>query len=279
MNFSISHRQIGARQNTYEVKFPISQINNALIFSTEHLESRIVLCIDSLNDVNTSFNKLIELTIENQNIYYEFADIDDLIEFNKQLQYAKYKKSKIYFRQPINSYNMLYFITQFNISDILIGEPLTFDLPQVNQAINGDIEKPHINIRVRPADGMPALFTYIDNIDDGIKHFWVTPQTMHLYESCVDIFDLTDDDEIREKGLYDIYTKGEYLGDLRSLCKHMKSTIPCDFFTEQDITKRISCRQRCMRPGTTTCHYCQQINDTYELMKKLKRDENGKIIH
>lgn len=274
MLFSTSYRQIKHRRSAYEVKFPISQINSALIFLEENPEVRTTFCINSLSDIDTPINKLLDLVIEKPHLFLEFDKLDDLIDVDKQLKWRKYTIPKIYFKYSINTYNMLYFITQFNISDVLLGEPICFDLQQVSASINNDEEKPHINIRVRPADGMPSLFTYIDNIDNGIQHFWVPPQLAYIYEPYVDIFDLTDDDEIRETALFEIYTKQEYLGDLRSLCKHMKAIIPCDYFEEKDIIKRVTCRQRCLKPGTTTCHYCRQIYDIYTLIK----EKNGKII-
>lgn len=243
-------------------------MSNAITLANKYPEKRIVIHIVDLKGT-IALDKILNLLVETKNLYLELYNIEDLLTISSQLSIRECPNKKIFYHHPVTTFNMIYFLMQQNVSDIVLGEPIVFNLTEVRKMIPKDSG---VIIRANPAEGRPQLYNLIKNVDDGLYHFWVTPQATYLYDNYIDIFDLSDSNEIRESTLITVFQKKEYPHSLRSLCKNVDNDIPCGMFSEEDLRYRLTCKQRCIQG---TCHRCKIISDMYLRVKDLT---NGKSI-
>lgn len=241
-----------------EVRYPIALLNN--IFTLQETKTHLTFIVEilSLSDCNLSKEQIKSLGMENTNWVFDCYKREDFITL-KQLGLPA-----VMYHYPITTYPELWYILQFQPYGVLIGEPLAFDLINVRQVL--DQFENYIQLRVMPHLGRPSNWHFVSDKDNGLRHFWIVPQMLHIYEPYVDTLELYDQDVAREKTLVELYDKGEYLFGLTSLLKNCESEIPCPMITEDLCTKRISCGQRCMKLPTN-CHYCNRMEDVIKLTK------------
>lgn len=238
----------------------------ATLYITEHPDKRLIICANSLNSLNASLPKTVDILINNKNIFIELSNFNDIVSLSNQLKLHGSTVPKIVMGLPVRTYNELHLAAHYAVSDVYLDEPLVFDLFNVRKSYPiKDGEDKQLYIRVHPARGRNPVYNDPTLQDSGLCHFWITPQTAHCYENYIDVLDLTDENDIRENMLFQVYSKGEYNHGLRSLCANMTSDLPCDFISEEDVYRRISCQQRCMMPGGVKCHYCENLSLMYKI--------------
>ena len=241
-----------------EIRYPIALLNNALELAMNNTEQTVIIEILSLAECELSLERILNLGNELNNIVYDCYILDDYVTLRQK------HVPKVMYHYPITTYNNLWAILQLQPYAVVIGEPLNFDLAKVRKIL--DTYDNYIQIRVVPHIGRPSNWIHLSKQDNGLRHFWITPQTIHLYEPYVDILDLYDKDPVRENALVTTYDKGDYVFGLTSLLKNCESKIPCPMITEEMVNKRLNCRQTCMQLSTN-CHYCDRIEDIVQLTK------------
>lgn len=239
-------------------------MSNAVECALKYKNKRFVVHITNLNNADIALDKMINLLIETPNLYLEVYDLQDLFNLNQQLKLKDYNTPKLFYHYPANTYNMIYYLKNLNVSDIILGEPIVFDLVEVRKVVPKDSG---IILRALPAMGRPPMFNSIVAVDDGLCHFWAVPQSIELYENYIDLFDLADADETREATLFAIFARGSYIHGLNSFCNNVDNQVSCDFFSEDDLKYRLTCKQRCMK---NQCHRCRIIADMYQRLKDFK---------
>lgn len=265
MRFSASYRQYTHYKDLNEIKFPISLLSNAVNTALQYPDKRIVVHIVELEGT-IAIEKLLEILTDTPNLYLELYDIEDVLTLTSALKVSGDSK-KIFYHHPATTFNMIYFLMKNNVSDIVLGEPIVFDLSEVRKMVP---KSSGVILRVNPVQGRPPLYESIKDEDDGLYHFWAVPQSVRLYDEYIDVFDLNDPNEQREDVLITIFSREEYNHSLNSLCKNIDNQIPCSVFSDEDLRYRLTCRQRCIRG---TCHRCRVISDMYLRIKDL---QNGK---
>ena len=249
-----------------EIRFSTGSSIAALDYAGSHPEKKVI--IETLHAEEDNFTPEIvnDLLNENPNLYFDFYDINDLVKYSNDIR-------RFMYHYPANTFNMMYFLLQFPISDITIGEPLTFDLDTVREAFAHmeEFERPHI--RVNPAIGRPSLFNSIGSIDDGLNHFWILPQHTKIYDEYIDVVDLLDDNATREETLVKLFKKGSYANQLRYYLRNGENPIYASLLDENLAKRRINCRQTCMRGKRPyRCNYCSV---EAELYKQLSEKQKG----
>lgn len=262
MQFSTSYRQYNHYQQVDEIKFPISLLSNAITTASQYPQKRIVIHIPELNKSSVALDKLLQLLIETPNLYLELYDISDVVNLSAQLLTRKCTDKKIFYHHAATTFNLIYFLLKHNVSDVVIGEPIVFDLPNVRKMVP---QNSGIILRVNPIQGRPPLYNSIRNEDDGLCHFWAIPQSIPFYQNYIDLFDLTDNNEERESTLLTVFLRGEYIHSLSSLCVNVDNSVPCAAFTPEDLQYRTICKQKCIM---NSCHRCRIITDTYFKLKE-----------
>lgn len=242
-----NHQQELRRKKVQELRFNVHNLNGALNFLENHPDYRILIEIPELKTCGIELNKLLPLAYENEQIVLDLYKLEDLITVAKE---AKNKCSYMYHFQ-VNNWGLAQILMYYKVSDMLIGEPLCFQMDKVKKNIKDNYP---INIRICPhiAPSYIARECF-----SGINNFWVLPQHMSIFEDVVDVCDILDPNDIREAALLDIYTSEKpYELTLDTLITNM--TAPAVSAIKIDanfVRRRKNCGQVCME-NKNSCHLC-----------------------
>lgn len=241
-----------------EIRYSVGLLDNAILYAQDYPERIIIIEILNLAQSNISTKRLQEFASELSNLVYDCYLMEDYIFLHQ------HNFEHIMYHYPITTYNELWAILQLSPYGVVIGEPLTFELSTVRKIL--DQQNTYVQLRVVPHIGRPSAWAHLRDQDNGIKHFWIAPQMLHIYEPYVDVLELYDAKVERENALVNIYHKGDYTFGLNSLLRNCESEILCPMITEGISQKRINCGQRCMRLPSN-CHYCDRMEDVIKLTK------------
>lgn len=236
-----------------EIRYPLSALNLLVEALFEKPQYIYILEILNLSDNETQQERLINLANENKNLVIDCYEKRDYVKLANLVPHIMY-------HYPAVTYNDICWLLAFKPWAITIAEPLAFDCKKVRQVIDRNTpEDQYIYIRVLPALGRPGEWGVVRerNKDNGVKHFFIVPQFMHIYEPYIDVLDLYDMNADREATLVKIYAQGECRWGLHALLKHCECTTPCQMLDEDFFKRRLNCGQRCMQ-GAQSCDYCNR---------------------
>lgn len=245
-----------------EVRFHINSLNLALSYSESHPNKRIIIEIATLHNAkNPTIDKLHKLQQENANLFYDFYDLKDLREYSQLI------KQRFMYHYPVTTWGMVQILKFYGVSDITIGEPLVFDLNNVNKYIKNR----GIIVRVCPHQVKTDAFSLDNDNDHGINHFFVVPQHANWYNAYIDVFDIIDDNVIREETLVNLYvSKEEYKLNLDYLILNIGCQLPPNFIDEAWLSRRSICQQKCLKDARE-CWYCKRVVDLCESLSKIEK--------
>lgn len=244
--------------NIQEVRFPFRMMNEAMDYSKEHRDKKIIMEIYNLNENKIPDIDTLRSLQEQTDFFYDFFDFSDFVSYAKMTDPFEEKQEesdevkywrRIMYHYPATTWAMVKICTYYKATDIMVGEPLVFQCDQLRK-----LRYDGFKIRANPHIGInPAL---AETGEDSINHFWVLPQHMYIYDDYIDVFELDETDARKEKSLIDLYSD-YYPYDIRLLISNYNC--PEDIFgtniTEEFISRRLNCGQRCMLPYSS-CHYC-----------------------
>lgn len=254
------------RNQVDEIRFSITALTPALDYAERHPDKKIIIEILTLDDSKIpSITKLFTLQQEQENIYYDFYRLSDLVWYSKE---NSRQPKHIMLHQFATTWGLIQILMYYNVSDITIDEPLTFDMP----AIAENIKSKGISIRLRPHVAKNSYEREMEN-DSGLTHFWVLPQHIHLYEDYADVIDIIDNNSEREAALVNLYLKGEYHASLSFLIEGVEKDIGASFFDEKFAVRRLSCHQTCMK-NKNKCRYCDWYAQLYHTVAAQHKSSN-----
>lgn len=270
MKWCISYRaNQEIQQEVDEIRF--SDLNHILDIREQSwfAEKRIILEIldinrTTLNGQPLTYDMLKTLLIGMDNLYLDFYTLQSLEEFFDTTN-NEYNTRCMY-HNPVDNYNLLNFLLNYNVSDITLMEPLAFDMKNVSHYIRYD--NPNCRIRIRPYIGR----TWPAPITDDMCHFWVLPQHLYLYEDYVDVIDILADDIVREETLYKIYRSKKYELLLSALIEYFIADTPINALWIDDAlaAHRVNCRQICQSTKPCRCHLCALESQILQHMPRMK---------
>lgn len=242
------------RKMCNEIRYFISEFNQAIQFARDYSDKKIIISIPTLNDVHCpNINKLYTIHKEIKNIYYEFQSLSDLIKYVKDNQLLKnINEDRHYmFGQPVISWAMVMILRYYKVSDILIAEPLTFNMENIKKGIKDE----GISVRVNPA--LSKHNYALENTNDpSINHFWIIPEYVYLYEDYIDVLELSDESVSRQETLCRTYINYDTYGNnLKFLIKNFDIDIIPNVLDEKFFKRRLNCNQTCLI-SSQNCHYC-----------------------
>lgn len=255
------------RTKVDEVRFSIGSFNSALDYADDHLDKRIIIEVLELHEEHVpSISKLHQLHQEHTNISYDFYNLYDLIEYSRAYErQANY----IMYHQPALTWGLVQILLYYNVSDIVIGEPLTFNVTELEK----NIHSKNVKLRIRPHLAKTKIARGIET-DCGIHHFWVLPQHVKFYEQYIDVLDLLDDNVARETALVNAYTCGEdYEGRLDTLVEGVETEVGAAFIDDKFVQRRLTCGQNCLK-NSNYCHFCDQYIKMYDVIAANHKDAN-----
>ena len=247
-NVSLQYRQISD-----EVKYPFADLTNAIDFAKGHREKRVIIVIP----LNKDLNKLHNLHKENNNIILSFINIRDLIDYAEK--YSNIEDRHYMLEQPVISWNMVSILKYNLVSDIIIAEPLVFQLDEIAKNIKNE----GINVRVNPILGRHKL-----SKDSPMNHFFILPQHANLYNDYIDVLELNKDI------LCDIYIyRKEYKDNLCYLINNFDLDLHPNVIDKHFIEARLNCGQKCVI-SPNHCHYCYRIGQLYTRLRQIENNKN-----
>lgn len=260
MEFSTSNYQdIQTREKVQEIDFSIKSINAALKCAEECPSKRILVntTFKLLPEVRITADRLVELTNKYPNLYINFYELNDMIEFAEQTK----KNHKYMYAYPVTTWNLINVLLRYEVPYITLGEPLVFGIQKCKNLMSHKATYP-VKIKVCPH----IAGTQKDN-ENPIRHFWFLPQHIPLYEEFVDVIILSDVSTIREKTLVDVYTSANpYKQSIGLLIGNLDSSMGGLFVDDDWVRKRMCCHQVCVEDDRR-CHYCDAESSIYEAIK------------
>lgn len=199
----------------------------------------------------------------------EFYNLDDLYSYSNL-----YYEDKYSYHYAATDYNMINTLLAIGVSDIIINEPLTFDITNVVHYIRKQ-SKRDIKIHIRPDIGKPG---WMPNTESILHHFWILPQHIDLYENQIDMIDLFAESIKRENRLIECYCiKKDYSNSIGAFVLNSNQQdieLHSKMIDDDLAIKRLNCRQICMSTYPQKCHTCDQQYKIYKLGKKLYQKRN-----
>lgn len=268
MRICTSYRQPQSVQiKAQEIRYPISLLDSVLErLETDYITDIIVEIYDYDANTDVAPEKIHDLATSFSNLFFDFFKFDDFKFFA-----GTYEERKYMYHFPVNTYMDVQYLLQYQgLAAITLEEPLTFDLPNVHKAIKWDEER-NIQIRVYPAIGKPSRYRdYVG--DNGINHFWILPQHLYLYEDYIDVIELTDKSERRERALVNMYSNQiPYLLSIDPLFPGVDSNMMGAFVDEDWVEKRIKCQQTCLQKGIH-CGLCLRQDKFFQFCLEHPED-------
>lgn len=256
-----------ATDKIQEVRFPFRLMNEAIDYSNEHQDKRIIIEIFELEDPKMPPIEKLHSLQEDTNFTYDFHNFNDFIKYAQNTTPFESEDGtqwrRIMYHYPATTWAMVKICQYYRTTDIAVTEPLVFQCDQLK-----GLRKLGFTIRANPHRGMAAPLAAIG--ENGLNHFWVLPQHLHLYEDCIDVFELELDRAVQEKSLIDLYTH-DYNYDLSLLISNYNcaEAVYGSNISEEYVAHRMNCCQRCMLP-TNSCHYCMRPEYEKKLLHTYK---------
>lgn len=263
MRFATSFYQTGEmRETVQELRFPFQALNAAIEYASSNPDKKVIVEHKNLTKEDKAyvpFNKMYDLQVELNNLYYDFYD------FGTMREYAKYSMNKNYaichymLHTDATNWGLVQILLYYHVSDISVTEPLTFQLNNL-----AALRERGVCVRAKPHQ--PATIADIKN-DSGIKHFWVLPQHIGFYEHAIDVFDLTSSNHKAEETLINEYIiKKKFESNLTKLFPSLKVDYAASIIDDKWMQRRMNCGQRCLEVPSK-CNHCEQMIKYYDLIK------------
>ena len=223
------------------------------VIDNSETEQRLIFDADSWYYENeeewtAAFKNLIALKEKNYNIVVRTVEDDEHL--------IDYSEANIpYFSiRWCNNWDWLHHLIDLGVSDIYIVEQMGFELDKVRKVCGDKIQlRTYPDVcQVRPYNG-------------SIYGFFIIPNEVHLYDGFIDVCEFFKED--KEDVLYDIYTKGKWLGNLKSVISDLKEDLYSTYLFPTFGIYRRSCGKRCLKGEK--CNLCQRAID---LSKELQKE-------
>lgn len=264
------------RDKVDEIKFTLSNFNQAIEYAKEHPNKRVIVEIHTLDVGQHSPGKFKLRSIHKElpNIHYSFTKLNELITYVRNLweEDGNQEDRHYMFDQPVISWAMVMILRYYKVTDILIAEPLTFRMEDVYKGIKSE----DIAVRVRPAES--KHFYASDTDDNAMNHFWLLPQAIEVYERYVDIIDFSyETSDAREEVLCKLFINdGKYDNLLKYYLNNCDedNALPSSMLDKKFFQRRLNCGQTCLI-SPNNCHYCSSFVKLWNSMKPVITKEES----
>ena len=185
--------------------------------------------------------------------------IDDMVDLVPELK--EEGLTKWYWSYPITTYYELEAIMAFEPTQLLLGAPLYFDLPEV--------KKRGVPIRLVANRCYEGLLPH----ETGVCGTYVRPEDVDIYDEYIDTLEFyisgpMDAALKKEHVLIDTYHQKNWPGNLNLLLTDLGENVDNRAIPEQFGEARIQCRQGCMR--NSRCKLCKTLIKFAQTVDKTK---------
>ena len=257
MEYAVLHNNKYAKDVNF-IRFEPDKTDRGILFASQNPDKRVII---EIKDNLISLDKLYTIQAENNNIIYDFHVLPDMV------SYARLSKSKEYiydymYHAPVATWGLVSILRYHQVSDIIVTEPLTFDIDTLSL-----VKKADTRIHVIPTLCRTPLQQETE--DTGIRHFWVLPQHMYLYEGAIDVLEIIDGNTTRQQAIYEAYAvRGKYETTPMSLLfTGIDLNMPPEVVPLEMVQRRLNCKQKCLSGVETSCAYCSKQLFLWEQLK------------
>lgn len=237
----------------------ISEYENCQEIIQSHLDKTFIIEFDGfLNEEEDDFYLVSALNKKFKNIKFSILRYDyDTIEF--------FTKEKIpfFFQATVTDFEELHTCCLLNVTDVIIGGDLGFNLEKVKNVVNSYDNS--INIRVFP--NICNTNTFIDFTKvKTLYSFFIRPEDTDVYKEFIDVYDLTYQSEVQDT-YYKIYAiDKKWYGDLKEMILNLNENIDSRCLFPMFAFKRLNCDRKCLKGGTCDC--CDRIFPLIDAMQE-----------
>ncbi len=170
----------------------------------------------------------------------------------------RFKEAELdfFFCNFIDTWDKLISVIKTGVSDVYITNELGFELDEVSLICKEN------NVKVRVFANVAQTSSHMKNLDT-IKFFYIRPEDVFIYDDYVDVIEFFGP-KTRQSVLYDIYTNGRWLGDLKDLILGLDVSAYSKHIVPYFGSRRVRCRKQC---NQNQCCLCDGI---LELAKELQ---------
>lgn len=260
-NFYRKSRNIN-KEEIGEINIVYDKQDTALItFLQTYSTKRINLIIRDIDFFieRKEYNKLnaIKSALPESNFTVCFGELNGGGEALKRAIGAfKYLEGIPYYTGSVaTNWDTLHYLLLQGVCDIYIGEQLGFELDKVSEQC-----KKH-NIRIRSFANI-AQNAVADT--DAYLKFFIRPNDIDLYSNYIDTIEFWGPDD-RQDILFEIYSKGTWIGDLNEIILGFKEPINNQCIAPLFGSMRINCGKKCLKGSH--CRMCYTIANLANTMK------------
>lgn len=221
-----------------------------------HQEQRINICIDDEDDfIEKDCIKLFDAVAkEHPEINfslklrdYKSGRVKEIVDIIK----ASAVKHKFFFATFVKDWDILFGYMKLCPSDMYIVENLGFELSSVGDILHT------ANIRVRV---FPNIAQSSWAGTEALKKFFIRPEDVHFYESCVDVMEFIGNEDAIAT-YYKIYAiDKKWFGKLNEVIIDFNDNeIDSRFILPQFAARRLNCGKRCYKGRP--CRTCNAIKE------------------
>lgn len=180
-----------------------------------------------------------------------------------QLPRLKESGLKFFFAEVVDSWDKLNGFIQLGVSDVYVGNEFAFNMEDISAVC----KQTNVNIRVF-ANVAQTSFPVVENT---MAQFFIRPEDLAMYDDLVDVIEFYGPID-RQDILYEIYTKGKWIGNLGELIIGVKEDINNTLITPIFGTLRRSCGKRCAY--SKSCNICPRFVSIQRTLEEVANRES-----
>ena len=171
-----------------------------------------------------------------------------------------------FFPHIVSCWDELNGYIKLGVSDVYVGNEFAFNMTYIANVCRT------AGVQVRAYANIAQ--TNCASAANTITQFYIRPEDVVLYEEYIDVIEFYGPLD-RQDVLYEIYTKGQWLGDLSTLIIGLKEEVHNPIITGIFGTLRRDCGKRCSySPSCNVCTRFVSISNTLkEAHNEVKADE------
>lgn len=254
MKYSLSSRQSSEiLQQADEIRVAYADRESILDYESFGLQDKEIVIMISFNDTDIDWDFLHML----HDKFHITLCVDQLSLSEKIKQIGM----KFYWSFRVGSYYDLNGLLGLGVSQIILGEPLTFDLDNVLR-----ITKDKVLLRMVPNVAFSSYLLHVN----GIHGTYVRPEDIDAYEPYVDIMQFAEVNLTQERRLFQVYHDDKnWPGNLNILITNLGVDVDNRAFPDE-FKSRLNCGQVCQKNGT--CHLCDNIFRYVQMVDRSRFD-------
>lgn len=174
-----------------------------------------------------------------------------------------------FFDTFVDKWDMLMSILDCRVSDVYIVNELAFEMEDVAKICK------ERKVQIRTFPNVAQSSSKIQSLHN-LKSFFIRPEDIYIYDEYVDVCEFFGPAD-RQSVLYEIYTSGRWLGDLKDLIIGFNFSLHSKFIMPAFGEERVNCGKKCYKGKCIVCDKIETIaNQLQEAKIEIVTKKNKK---